>query len=167
MTDVVKPTSNDPQTELLLRQVETKVKLEGKGTDNAAAVSFGKLISTATAGEKCMLYTGWFFAFVTGSVLPLFFFFIGPIFDSFGGAKTPEETRDQVRELCFIMLCLSIGIAFASFFQNYLLMNASATLAARLKTRYLKSVLSQESAWYDQSNYMELSARMSNEIESI
>ena len=33
-----------------------------------------------------MIYGGWFFAAVTGSILPLFFFYIGPIFDSFGAA---------------------------------------------------------------------------------
>jgi len=28
---------------------------------------------------------GWLFAAITGAILPFFFFFIGPIFDSFGG----------------------------------------------------------------------------------
>ena len=77
---------SDSKTELLIRQVEMKVAQEGEHTDAAASVSFGKLFSAANTTEKVMIYGGWFFAAVTGSILPLFFFYIGPIFDSFGAA---------------------------------------------------------------------------------
>ena len=59
---------------------------------------------------------------------------------------------------------LTIGIIITSFLQNYLLLSTSASVAARMKTRYLKKILDQESAWFDQCNYMELSSRMSREI---
>ena len=65
------------------------------------------------------------------------------------------------------MGCLAAGVAVTSFLQNYLLMSASATIAARLKTRYLAAVLAQESAWYDQSNYLELSSRLQKEVDTI
>lgn len=125
---------------MLLRQVETKVKMEGKDSDNSSAVSFGKLVSTANGGEKCRLYIGWLFAGLTGGVLPVFFMIIGPVFDSFG-QKTPDETLDEVTDLCLIMLYLSIGIMITSFAQNYLLISTGASIAARLKTKYLKAVL--------------------------
>ena len=57
-------------------------------------VSFGKLLSLATGCEKCTFIIGYIFAAITGACLPLFFFFIGPIFDSFGPNSDPEETRD-------------------------------------------------------------------------
>jgi len=79
---------------VLLRQIETKVSHEGKNTDKSAQVSFGKLISLASGVEKCQLVFGWIFACITGSSLPLFFFFIGPVFDSFGPDTSPEDTRD-------------------------------------------------------------------------
>ena len=62
---------------------------------------------------------------------------------------------------------LTGGIIITSFLQNYLLLSSSASVAARMKTRYLKKILDQESAWFDQCNYMELSARMSREISQI
>jgi len=62
------------------------------------------------------------------------------------------------------MLYLSVGITFTSFMQNYLLMSASASVCARMKTTYLQQILNQESAWFDQCNYMELSSRMNREV---
>lgn len=84
-----------------------------------------------------MLYLGWTFAALTGAILPTFFFFLGPVFDSFTINTTPEEMRDDIREICLIMLFLAIGIFITSFLQNYLLMSASASIAAKLKTLYL------------------------------
>lgn len=65
------------------------------------------------------------------------------------------------------MACLSAGIAFTSFWQNYLLMTSAATIGARLKTTYLRRVLNMESAWFDQSGYLELASRMTREVETI
>jgi len=66
-----------------------------------------------------------------------------------------------------IMGILAVFITVTSFFQNYLLMSTAASVAARMKTEYLKKILNQESAWYDQSNFMELSSRMNREVEAI
>ena len=44
-------------------------------------------------------------------------------------------------------------------------MSAAASIAAKLKTRYLKAVLAQESAWYDQTNYLELASRLTKECD--
>ena len=46
-------------------------------------------------------------------------------------------------------------------------MCTSAAVASRLKTKYLKSILDQESAWYDQTNYLEMSSRISKECDQI
>jgi len=157
----------DAKTETLLRQVKAKVELEGKGTKNSAAVSFGKLLSCATGWEKFKLVLGWVFAVVTGCVLPVFFFLLGPIFDSFGQGKTAEETREAVEKLCLIMLLFAIGIMFSSILQNYLLLSTQASVAARLRTNYLRAVLNQESAWYDQTNFLELPSRLNQEVDMI
>ena len=154
--DDVKTASGEDQVDLLIRQVKNKVDLEGKGTEATSSVPFMKLLTPATAGEKTKIYLGWFFACLTGAILPFFFFLIGPIFDSFtptspeqDPVELAEKARDDVRFLCMIMGLLALGITVTSFLQNYLLMSASASVAARLKTRYLQQVLNQESAWYD------------------
>ena len=46
-------------------------------------------------------------------------------------------------------------------------MKAGSGIASKIKTRYLKAILNQESAWYDQTNYMELSSRISKEVDAI
>jgi len=114
-----------------------------------------------------MLYLGWLFAALTGSVLPLFFFFLGPVFDSFTIETSVEDMRDAIREIAIIMACLSVGIFFTSVAQNYLLMSASSSIAARLKSKYLAAVLAQDSAWYDQVNYLELASRVGKECDAI
>lgn len=89
------------------------------------------------------------------------------MFDSFTVNTTPEEMRDDIRDICLIMMYLAIGILVTSFFQNYMLMSASASICAKLKTLYLEKVLNQESAWYDQVNYLELSSRIGKEVDQI
>ena len=157
----------DEKADTLIRQIQSKMDLEGKDSKTGTSVPFSKLLTEATGAEKCKLYLGWTFAALTGAILPTFFFFIGPVFDSFTEETTPEKARDAIREVCIIMGFLTLGIGITAFFQNYLLMSTSSNVAARLKTKYLKSVLAQESAWYDQSNYMELSARISKECDQI
>ena len=65
------------------------------------------------------------------------------------------------------MLYLALGIAVTSFFQNWLLISTGSSIAARMKTKYLQAVLNQESAWYDQKNYMELASRLAKDVDSI
>lgn len=46
-------------------------------------------------------------------------------------------------------------------------MKVSANISAKIKTRYLKAILNQESAWYDQNNYLEMSSRIAKETDAI
>ena len=140
---------------------------EGDNTDNSAQVAFSKLVGCANSREKTMLFIGWACAALTGATLPTFFFFIGPVFDSFGNGTSAEDARDKVREMCLIILILTVLIFITSFVQNFFLINASASIAAKLKTKYLKAVLNQESAWYDQANFLEMSSRIDKEVDTI
>ena len=65
-----------------------------------------------------------------------------------------------------IMGCLAVGIAVASFFQNYLLMRTAEDVAARLKMKYLEAVLNQESAWFDNSSFFSAS-RIDKDVDLI
>jgi len=95
-----------------------------------------KLLCYASGAEKFAIFTGWFFAAVSGSILPVFFLFIGPAFDAFG-TKSAEEARDETRKISIIMGCLGLGIMITSFLQNFLLLNTSEKIAAKIKTKYL------------------------------
>ena len=113
------PKGPELRHEILIRQVESKISLDqtGKKDDDDAAskMSFSKLYSSLSTGkERCMLYLGWTFAALTGSVLPLFFFFLGPVFDAFTIETSVDEMRDAIREIAIIMACLAVGIFFTS-----------------------------------------------------
>jgi len=114
-----------------------------------------------------MLYMGWLFAAISGSLLPIIFFWLGPVFDSFTEKTTPEEMADVIAEICYVLLGLACGVFVFGYFQNWFLMKVSANVAAKIKTRYLKAILNQESAWYDQNNYLEMSSRIAKETDAI
>ena len=112
-------------------------------------VAFSKLYEYATGGEKCMLYTGWLLAGLSGCLLPCMFFFLGPVFDTFTEETEPKEMARKIREICLIIAGIAVVIFISGFFQNWLLMRASSSIASKIKTKYLRAVLNQESAWYD------------------
>jgi hypothetical protein len=107
---------SESRVQVLARQVANKVDLDGSNTSAKVDVPLSKLLSLASGGEKCSLYIGWAFAALSGSILPTFFFFMGPVFDSFTVNTTPEEARDAIREVCIIMAGLAGAITITSFF---------------------------------------------------
>lgn len=114
-----------------------------------------------------MLYLGWLFAALSGSTLPVIFFWLGPVFDTFTESTTPDEMAETIQDICWVLLGLAVGVFFFSFFQNWLLMKVSSNIAAKIKTKYLQAILNQESAWYDQNNYLEMSSRIAKETDAI
>ena len=46
-------------------------------------------------------------------------------------------------------------------------LGSSVKIGNRIKKAYLKAILRQDSSWYDQTNYTELSARVSKEVLSM
>lgn len=62
----------DDRLTVLKRQVDTKTSVLSQTSSSEQTVAFSKLISNATGGEKCVMYIGWVFAFLTGIGMPLF-----------------------------------------------------------------------------------------------
>lgn len=80
---------------------------------------------------------GWLFAALSGATLPIIFFFLGPVFDTFTEETTPDEMVEKISIICYILLGLAVAVFFFSFFQNWMLMKASSSVAAKIKTKYL------------------------------
>ena len=114
-----------------------------------------------------MLWTGWFFAAITGMILPSFFWMIGDVFDSFNPSKEPSQTLEEILTIFYIIvgLCITITITATVYFSC--LAKASSMIAARIKQHYLAAILRQESGWFDMINYTELSLRLSKECLAI
>ena len=110
---------------------------------------------------------------MNGATLPVFFYFIGPVFDSFlefdslPKAEKAVKMSDKIREIVIIMACLAGAVIIFGFISNWFLISTASAITAKIKTKYLAAVLNQESAWFDQVNYLEISARIANQTESI
>ena len=126
---------DENQATVLFRKVETKHKLHAQST-TSNMVPFKKLyVDNSTGGEKCLLYSGWFFAALSGATLPVIFFWLGPVFDSFTEkGSSPDEMAKEIRGICLVLLGLAIGVFIFSFFQNWFLMKVSATVSSKIKT---------------------------------
>ena len=139
------------------------------GTKAAAAqnVTMGKLLSHGTGGEKCVLYIGWACAALTGLVLPMFIFFIGPVFDAFAPGEEADDSFDSVMTFVGIMGGLACFVFLTSYLQHNFLTKGSILIVRRIKKAYLESILKQESSWFDLINHTELASRVSEECSTI
>jgi uncharacterized protein (DUF697 family) len=152
----------------LIRQIDTKLKQDGQAAQNTKQLAkFSEIMAFASGRDRCLMYSGWVFAGISGAILPCFIFMLGPVFDSFGPDNDPAETRGMVRQITAIMGILAFGIAVTGFFQYALCIEAAASITAKIKKAYLKAIMNQECAWFDLINYNELTARLSKETLSI
>lgn len=150
---------------VLMRQVENITKTQSAATKDM--ITLKKLISLGSPAERCTLYTGWFFAGITGAVLPSFFFLIGDVFDSFGPENDDDEKLDSVVFLVIVMGCLGCIVLISGSCMHSQLTKGSMLITRRTKTAYMNAIIAQESAWYDMSNYTELSSRITAECGTI
>ena len=125
------------------------------------------MIQLASGEDKCLMYFGWLFAALSGAVLPTFIYMLGDVFDSFGPDQDPQETLDLVRRITMIMGILALVLLVTGFLQYSLTIEAASRITARIRVEYLKAILRQECAWFDLTNYTELTARLSKETQAI
>jgi hypothetical protein len=104
-------------TDVLLRQVNTKIDADGQAADEKKNLaSFSDMCQFGTGNERCMLILGYLFAVFSGAILPIFIFMLGPVFDSFGAGADPEETLDQIVRITYIMAGLAVIIMITAYF---------------------------------------------------
>jgi hypothetical protein len=89
------------------------------------------------------------------------------MFESFNEGTTKEESLDSVGKLVSIMGGLAITLWVTAYLSHSQLTKGSLLVVRRIKKAYLDAVLRQESAWFDMSNYTELSTRMAAECKTI
>lgn len=163
---VAQAVQEDP-VDVLMRMVKTRVQQDGHAAGSKGEATLGELISAAGPGERCLLWAGWFFAGASGAILPSFIWLIGDVFDSFAPGQDPQEARDEIRRTFVLIVALCCAVLVTGTLQATFLAMASARIAARTKSAYLRAVLQQESAWFDLISYTELPARIGREAQSI
>lgn len=130
-------------------------------------VPYSKLYCLASKQDKILMGLGWGAAMITGCGMPSFVFLIGHVIDSFKPTADVNETLKTISTIALIFTCVGIAVWFFSFIMYAFLLMFSERVAKKIRTQYLKSILSQESAWFDTINPSELSAKLSKESSAI
>lgn len=113
------------------------------------------------------MYVGWGCACFTGCGMPSFVFLIGNVIDSFKPDTSVDDTIKTINTISLIFTCVGIAIWITSFVMYSFLLLFSERVIKRTRTKYLESILRQESAWFDTINPSELSARLSKETNAM
>ena len=92
---------------------------------------------------------------------------MGDVFDTFGEGTDAEQKLNGVGKLVAIMGGLAVFVCLTSYFQHSFLTKGGVLIARRIKTAYLQAILRQDSMWFDQCNYTELSSRVIAECKAI
>ena len=87
---------------------------------------------------------------------------MGEVIDSFSPDMTPEDTLAYIEIIFAIMGILAFLVMTFAYVNSMASTKASAKIATKIKSAYLKAILSQESAWFDQVNANELSGHLDN-----
>lgn len=68
-----------------------------------------------------------------------------------------------VSKAVLILSCMAAGMWILGYIYWVLLAQFAVKISLRIKEKYLRAILNQEPAWFDQVNYTELSARIARE----
>jgi ABC-type multidrug transport system fused ATPase/permease subunit len=113
-----------------------------------------------------MFVLGHLFAAIMGLTLPIFQIFMADSFNAFG-ENSKEAQLKEIERITIILISIAAGMWFVGYLYWVLLSQFSYRVANRIKKRYLEAILRQECAWFDQTNYTELSAKISRECQAI
>lgn len=130
-------------------------------------VPYSKLYSLASKQDRLLMYLGWICAGICGFGMPSFVFLIGNVIDSFTPAASTGDTLAQINQLSLIFTLIGLGIWFISYVMYACLLISSERTVRATRTEYLKTILKQDSSWFDTINPSELSARLSKETAAI
>jgi ATP-binding cassette subfamily B (MDR/TAP) protein 1 len=107
---------------------------------------------------------GYFASIVTGVGLPSFVFLIGDIVDEFGKSGNIIKV---ITPICIELVIIGAIMWVTSYLYFTFLVIMSERLGRKTRIAYLRAVLQQEIAWFDEINVTEMSARLSKECQAI
>ncbi|XP_021738589.1 ABC transporter B family member 11-like [Chenopodium quinoa] len=127
-------------------------------------VPFYKLFSFADSTDKALMIIGSISAIGNGACMPLMTIVFGDIVDAFGENQDPNHIIDVVSKVCLKFIYLAIGVAIAAFLQVACWMVTGERQAARIRNLYLKTILRQDVAFFDnETTTGEVVGRMSGD----
>jgi len=134
-----------------------------------------KLFKFSTGFEKLLILIGIVSGIAHGALLPGFTIIFGDVLQSFGGSTTgadpsqinAQEVIDIIVEKSLIFIWLGIAAFVTGVAQVYFLMWTGQRQARRMRNLYMRALLSQEMAWYDEVDSAELAQRVSADVSKI
>ncbi|CAI2366845.1 unnamed protein product [Moneuplotes crassus] len=128
---------------------------------------YSELFQFLHGSDRCLLIVGTITGTIGGLSMPVFVFFFGKLTDSFDPANEGQETLGQITKLSKIYLLLGAVLWVLSFIFFSFWSIISEKVGYQFRYRYLRAVLQQESAWYDEKDPLELPTKISDECAKI
>jgi len=126
------------------------------------------LFKTADKYDCLLLAIGVLSALVHGASIPLSTVFFGDVINSFTLSTAPSDAegalspfRESIKEIVLKLALLGVVATLASFLQLSCLMVSGQRQAHKIRKGYIRSLLSQDVAFYDRSDTGELTTRLS------
>ncbi|PAN17166.1 hypothetical protein PAHAL_3G110300 [Panicum hallii] len=136
----------------------------GAGGTSGGSVPFYRLFAFADGADAALMSLGALGAVANGAALPLMTVLFGRLIDAFGGAATTRDVVGRVSGVSLEFVYLAVASAAASFVQVACWMITGERQAARIRNLYLRTILRQEIAFFDQhTNTGEVVGRMSGD----
>ncbi|KAH0660368.1 hypothetical protein KY289_029116 [Solanum tuberosum] len=133
-------------------------------TKQIQTVPFYKLFSFADSTDIVLMIIGTIGAIGNGLSLPIMTVLFGELTDSFGQNQNNKDVLRIVTKISLKMVYLALACGVAAFLQVACWMISGERQASRIRSLYLKTILQQDIAFYDnETNTGEVVGRMSGD----
>lgn len=153
----------------VVRRRGCRWKKKRKAKPAVVAVPFLRLFKFATGCERVLISLGVLSGALHGATIPLSTILFGDLMQSFGQMNGMEvnmtDVLDQIRFSSLRLVYLGIAAFVTGVLMVWLLMRTSQWQGRRVRNLYLRALLSQEVAWYDEVDSAELAQRVSTDVQ--
>ncbi|KAJ6343826.1 hypothetical protein OIU76_005552 [Salix suchowensis] len=137
---------------------------KSKGDEETKTVPFLKLFSFADSTDILLMILGTIGAVGNGASFPIMSILFGDLINSFGENQNGKEVVNLISKVSLKFVYLGLGSAVAAFFQVACWMVTGERQAARIRGKYLNTILKQDIAFFDkETNTGEVVGRMSGD----
>lgn len=161
---------------------------DDKDEATPASVSIFRLYTFTTASERALMFLGLFLAAVAGAMQPLMTIIFGTLttaFTNYGAAQmalytgeaSPEalaladqaedNVRREARNSALWLLGIGIGMMIATYGYTLIFAYVSEINSKRLREAYLRAVLRQEIAYFDNIGAGEVATRIQTDCHLV
>ena len=147
------------------------MKTSGKGSskedsplmvkkDNQRSASLMEMYSLADGWDYICLFIGIISSAATGCAMPIIMVLMGQMLDNLNTQHS--SLQDLVNQTCIYYIIVGAGTVLFSMLQVVNLTFVGERNAHRLRSKYVKAILSQEIGWFDTIGAAELSTKVAD-----